>query len=80
MPHCRSRSPQAPQPRDFASNIIKVELEAAADYLQKLQTELASGTGSNVAFTAMGSFRVLAEQGGLLELDPFMARNFKKGD
>ncbi|HEX2032955.1 MAG TPA: sugar ABC transporter substrate-binding protein [Chloroflexota bacterium] len=59
---------------------IKVEMNAATDYLQQLQAELASGSGSDVAFTAMGSFRVLAKQGGLLALDPFMARDFKRGD
>jgi multiple sugar transport system substrate-binding protein len=59
---------------------IKVEMEAAENYLEKLQTELAGGSASDVAFTAMGSFRVLAKQGGLLALDPFMARDFKKGD
>jgi multiple sugar transport system substrate-binding protein len=59
---------------------IKVEMASADDYLQKLLTELASGATSDVAFTAMGSFRVLAKQGGLRELDPFLARDFKKGD
>ena len=59
---------------------IKVELEAAADYLQKLLTEIASGATSDVAFTAMGSFRVVAKRGGLVALDRFMARDFKKGD
>jgi len=55
-------------------------MEAATDYLQKLLTELASGATSDVSFTAMGSFRVIAKQGGLVELDPFMARDVKKGD
>ncbi len=59
---------------------IKVQSEAAADYLQKLLTEVASGATSDVAFTAMGSFRVVAKRDGLLALDPFMARDFKKGD
>jgi multiple sugar transport system substrate-binding protein len=59
---------------------IKVEMEVAADYLNKLIVELASGDTSDAAFTAMGSFRVLAKQGGLVELDPFMARDFKKGE
>jgi multiple sugar transport system substrate-binding protein len=59
---------------------IKVELEAASDYLQKLLTELASGDTSDVSFTAMGNFRVIAKRGGLVELDRFMARDFKKGD
>src|SRR5919202_2108580 len=59
---------------------IKVEMQAAANYLQQLQAELAGGGASDVAFTAMGDFRVLAKQGGLRELDPFMARDFKKGD
>jgi multiple sugar transport system substrate-binding protein len=59
---------------------LKVELEPAADYLQKLLTELASGATSDVAFTAMGSLRVLAKRGALLELDRYLARDFKKGD
>ncbi|MGH2354111.1 MAG: ABC transporter substrate-binding protein [Chloroflexota bacterium] len=59
---------------------ITVEMEVASNYLQKLQTELASGTTSDVAFTAMGSFRVVAKQGGLVALDPFMARDVKPGD
>ena len=59
---------------------IKVDMQAASNYLQQLMTELAGGNASDVAFTAMGDFRVLAKQGGLRELDPFMARDFKKGD
>jgi multiple sugar transport system substrate-binding protein len=59
---------------------IKVQMEPAADYLQKLQAELAAGTASDVAFTAFGSVRLLAKQGGLVPLDPFMARDVKKGD
>src|SRR5262245_11585444 len=59
---------------------IKVEMQAASNYLQQLMAELAGGSASDVAFTAMGDFRVLAKQGGLRELDTFMARDFKKGD
>jgi multiple sugar transport system substrate-binding protein len=59
---------------------IKVDMEVGQPYLEKLLAQIASGDVSDVTFTAMDTFRGVAKQGGLLSLDPFLARDVKTGD
>jgi multiple sugar transport system substrate-binding protein len=65
---------QAAQPK------IAVEFEAPAQFLPALLAQIAGGDAVDVAYTAIGNFRGLAKQGGLVELDPFIARDIKKAD
>ena len=59
---------------------ITVEMEAPAQFLPALLAQIAGGDAVDVAYTAIGNFRGLAKQGGLVALDPFVARDVKRGD
>ena len=59
---------------------VTVEFEAPAQFLPALLAQIAGGDAVDVAYTAIGNFRGLAKQGGLVELDPFVARDIKKPD
>ena len=59
---------------------IKIQFDVATNYFEKLRTELASGDTSDVAFTAQGGAQALANDGGLMAMDPFIARDVKPGD
>ena len=57
---------------------ITVEMEAPAQFLPALLAQIAGGDAVDVAYTAIGNFRGLAKQGGLVALDPFVARDVKR--
>ena len=59
---------------------VTVEFEAPAQFLPALLAQIAGGDAVDVAYTAIGNFRGLAKQGGLVELDPFIARDIKRPD
>jgi len=59
---------------------VTVQFEAPAQFLPALLAQIAGGDAVDVAYTAIGNFRGLAKQGGLVELDPFVARDIKKTD
>ena len=59
---------------------ITVEMEAPAQFLPALLAQIAGGDAVDVAYTAIGNVRGLAKQGGLVALDPFVARDVKRGD
>src|SRR5918994_6743472 len=59
---------------------ITVQFEAPAQFLPALLAQIAGGDAVDVAYTAIGNFRGLAKQGGLVELDPFVARDIKRTD
>lgn len=59
---------------------INVEMEVAANFQTTLLAQLASGDPADLAYTNVANFRVVAKQGGLIDLDPYVARDLKRTD